>query len=141
MPITDANLAAQMHNLLIAGNVAGPQPQPQPLLNQENRDDILANGIHNQDIQVVLPMHADASFMAYWAALGAWMEHNGGDIEATTGVNVVGRDPVDPGTIAGRAIYNDCFRDVLVHMEQGNNNVAHAVANHLRFINAFMEAD
>lgn len=79
---------------------------------------------------------AERAFGTYWRLLGAWLSERGGDIEALSGRNFAGRSGVQPD-ISTRAIYNDAFRDVRVHLERDGFNVVKAVANHLRLAKLF----
>jgi hypothetical protein len=79
---------------------------------------------------------AERAFRTYWRLLGAWLSERGGDIEALSGRNFAGRSGAQPD-ISMRAIYNDAFRDVRVHLEKDGFNVVKAVANHLRLAKVF----
>lgn len=126
MPFTDAQLAGEMSNQLTATNVmTGPELQALRQDPTENnvRDTLTANQLGH--------------FPEYWAALGLWMHGQGGDIATTTGTNVPGRVDGNPVGLGPRVLYNDAFRDVNQHIDQPGFSRAKAVANQLRFINAF----
>lgn len=79
---------------------------------------------------------AERAFGTYWRLLGMWLSERGGDIDALSGRNFAGRSGVQPD-ISTRAIYNDAFRDVRVHLKKDGFNVVKAVANHLRLAKLF----
>ena len=127
MPFTDAQLSAQMQTLLVSQGV---------MTNAEQTT--LLGDPREHNVQENLDDEQLANFKSgYWPALGNWMAAQGGNIQATTGRNVPGRQGGNPSGIGNIALYNDAFNDVNKNIGGANFKPVKAVSAQLRFIKAY----
>lgn len=128
MPFTDAELANEMSENLVAADV----------MTVEERDQLLEDPTEI-NVRDTLTATQRANFPAYWGLLGAWMADRGGNIATTTGTNVPGRVGGNPTKIWTRVLYNDAFRDVNQYIGTPGFLPVKAVSNQLRFISVLGE--
>lgn len=128
MSFTDVDLANAMSRSLVrAGTMTSAE-----------KASLLQDPTEN-NVRHTLSEDQLAKFSAYWALLGRWMAGKGGDITATTGTSVPGREGGNPSGLGNKAIYNDAFRDVNAHIGGDDFLPVKAVSNQLRFVSLFTE--
>lgn len=125
---SDSDLAVTIRKLLVEAGVLSKNDLAK-LISSPSEEAVRA-------IVGTNPTAAETAFDLYWQSLGAWLSERGSNVEALSGRNFVGRLGAHPD-ISTRAIYNDAFRDVRVHLGRDRFNVVKAIANHLRLAKLF----
>ncbi len=128
MPFTDIELAHQIPISLVEAGVLTPAQVAQ--LAESHTEEQVRGTVAAIDLR---------SFPRYWLLLNRWMAARGGSIKTTTGRDVPGRTPgADPGTMQGRVLYDDAFKQTRDNITKEKFSAAKAVASALRFSHHFL---
>ncbi|QJP09052.1 hypothetical protein [Pseudomonas multiresinivorans] len=128
---TDKDLAQAMLALMVSSG----------LINQDELE-LLRQGSTENDVRETLgAIRMNRAFARYWAALGVWMQANGGDQGSTSGTQVPGRDKSLKLDLSAKSLYEDTFGGVNRYISSATFSPIKAISNHMRFVNFYLHEE